>query len=565
MVKRSLVHVVLGLGALALGCGGNGSGAGGVGPGANGGSRGGTGGASGSDGIALAVEDTVPQDMATGIATDAAVSVQFDAALEGTTVTTTSFTVRGVDGAQLAGIVDAAGPNAIFTPDEPFALMGTYTAMLTTDIESVDGHTLRADHSWSFTTRDGAWGEPVAIEVDDTADATHPRVAVNGRGNAITVWRHGSSVGARRYVLGKGWEPTRVVHEGGSISPPEVAVASERHAIAVWNETQSGRSSVRASHHTPETLLNPNSGWDDAELLEFNDSTNTREPHVAMHPSGSAVAVWAQPDGAYDSIWANRFAPMNGWMGPELIETNNAGHAGRPRVAVDPLGNAVAVWIQRDGSRPDVWANRFTPQGGWGNAERIETDDGDAEAWPQVAVDFDGNAIAVWHQSDGSRSNAYANRFTSDAGWAGAEPIETGDGDAFLPRVALDSRGNAIAVWAQMGNVHRDIWASRFTPDASWGTPELLEINSAGSVGGTLVAVDPNGNAIAAWTQHDGSNHNLWANRYTPNAGWHGAELLERNDATTTSAHIAVSPKGSAVVVWGELMGPNNIWANHFE
>ena len=27
-----------------------------------------------------------------------------------------------------------------------------------------------------------------------------------------------------------------------------------------------------------------------------------------MHPSGSAVAVWAQPDGAYDSIWANRFA-----------------------------------------------------------------------------------------------------------------------------------------------------------------------------------------------------------------------------------------------------------------
>lgn len=49
------------------------------------------------------------------------------------------------------------------------------------------------------------------------------------------------------------------------------------------------------------------------------------------------------------------------------------------------------------------------------------------------------------------------------------------------------------------------------------------------------------------------------------NAGWHGAELLERNDATTTSAHIAVSPKGGAVVVWGELMGPNNIWANHFE
>lgn len=564
MAKHSLVHLVLGLCVLSLGCSGSESGAG---AGGAGGSNRGTGGSAGSNGVALSVEATVPGDMATDVATDTAVSLRFDAALDGSTVTGTSFTVRGVAGTPVAGVVtgDMNGPTAVFTPEEPLALMGTYTATATTDIKSIGGHTLRTNYSWSFTTVDGAWGEPVALEVDGTADASNPRVAVDSHGNAMAVWRQSSSVQARRYLLGTGWEPSRIVHQGGSIFPPEVAVASERTAMAVWNETQSGTSSVWASHYTPQTLLNPNSGWDDAEALEFNASTNTRDPHVAMHPNGDAVAVWVQPDGARDSVWANRYDPMNGWSGPELIESNQAGHAARPRVAIDPDGNAMAVWVQRDGSRPDIWANRFTPQNGWGTAKRIETEDGDAEAAPQVAVDLEGNATVVWHQISGPRTNAYANRFTPEGDWEDAEPIEVADGDAFVPQVAVDSNGNAIAVWSQMGDVHRDIWANRFSPDAGWGTPELLEIDSAGSASAAWVAVDPNGNAIAAWVQHDGSTPNLWANRYTPSGGWQGAVLLENRAARTTSAHVGVSPKGSAVVVWGELAGPNNIWANHFE
>lgn len=41
----------------------------------------------------------------------------------------------------------------------------------------------------------------------------------------------------------------------------------------------------------------------------------------------------------------------------------------------------------------------------------IETDDtGDAQ-FPQIAMDSSGNALAVWHQSDGTRFNIWANRF----------------------------------------------------------------------------------------------------------------------------------------------------------
>ena len=51
--------------------------------------------------------------------------------------------------------------------------------------------------------------------------------------------------------------------------------------------------------------------------------------------------------------------PGTGWGTPELIENADAGDAFSPRIAVDPQGNAVAVWKQSDGVRDNIWANRF--------------------------------------------------------------------------------------------------------------------------------------------------------------------------------------------------------------
>ena len=82
-------------------------------------------------------------------------------------------------------------------------------------------------------------------------------------------------------------------------------------------------------------------------------------------------------------------------------------------MAVDPSGNATTVWSQFDGIRYSVWSNRCTPGGGWGTAVLIETDVGYG-AYPQVAVDPSGNATAVWEQSDRivyDLHNIWSNRF----------------------------------------------------------------------------------------------------------------------------------------------------------
>lgn len=47
----------------------------------------------------------------------------------------------------------------------------------------------------------------------------------------------------------------------------------------------------------------------------------------------------------------------------------------------------------------------------WGIAALIETDNAGTAAGPQLAFDTNGNALAVWYQSDGTRSNIWSNRF----------------------------------------------------------------------------------------------------------------------------------------------------------
>ena len=52
-------------------------------------------------------------------------------------------------------------------------------------------------------------------------------------------------------------------------------------------------------------------------------------------------------------------ATLQAWGTAALIETDNAGDASRAQIAFDANGNALAVWQQYDGTRNNIWANRY--------------------------------------------------------------------------------------------------------------------------------------------------------------------------------------------------------------
>ncbi len=91
-----------------------------------------------------------------------------------------------------------------------------------------------------------------------------------------------------------------------------------------------------------------------------------------------------------------------------------------------------------------------TGAGGWDIAQLLETDNAGAAMNPQIAADKNGNAIAVWQQSDGVRYNIWASHYTTASGWAAPVKLEYDDNaDAINPKVAIDGAGNALVVWQQ--------------------------------------------------------------------------------------------------------------------
>ena len=352
------------------------------------------------------------------------------------------------------------------------------------------------------------WLTPIRIDSDNANSAASPQVAMDGNGNAVVVWMQNTEIWTNRYTAGVGWGTATIISTGGtSVAAPQISVVAGGDAVAIWQQLDSTQN-VWANRYLAGW------GWDTATTIS-DGMGNATVPQVATDTSGNAIAVWAQFDGIRDNIMANRYTTGGGWGTAALIESDNNGAAANPQVSIGADGNGMAVWQQSDGSRTNIWANRYTAAAGWDGATLIEHDDTAGATDPQVASDASGSAVAVWAQSDGMRTNIWANRYTADSGWDMATLIESdNNGDASFPQIAVGTNGNAVAVWQQSDVTRTNIWSNRYTAGGNWDTATLIDTDNTGAASLAQIAVGGNDQAAAVWEQSDGMHTNIQANLY---------------------------------------------------
>ena len=122
---------------------------------------------------ALTITTTVPADAATDVALNSNVVATFSEAMDDTTITTDSFTVKGLNETALIGTIvyDTASNSASFAPDRALTASTFYTATVKTTVQSVSGKVLAVDFIWSFTTGTTADTTPPTVLTTDPADA----------------------------------------------------------------------------------------------------------------------------------------------------------------------------------------------------------------------------------------------------------------------------------------------------------------------------------------------------------------------------------------------------------
>ncbi|MEN8243441.1 MAG: hypothetical protein ABFS43_00915 [Thermodesulfobacteriota bacterium] len=357
----------------------------------------------------------------------------------------------------------------------------------------------------------------------------------------------------------KSWKGANLIEaEAGDASGGKVAIAANGDAFAVWEQDDR----IYANRFDAASGT-----WDGAELIDAVDFT-PEGPYVAVDPNGNAFAVWAQYDGKSRNLYANRYdADTGSWEVAQEIDAGDY-NVRAPRIAVNTSGYAFAVWSESDSSTTNVCASRFdATTGTWGNAEKLESRIEPAYD-PRVAVDADGNAFAVWDQSDGANKRIYANRYDSASGmWEGATTIDGGGHDADWSQVAMDADGNAFTVWVQEEGVSYRIYANQY--DAASGTWEGAE--ATGAEGTYISEIDlamaPNGNVFVVWNLADSS---IYADRFDAATGtWDGTKAIGVGGEDAWTPNVAVDAKGNAMVVWYQydFFDPDyydNIYANRY-
>lgn len=403
-----------------------------------------------------------------------------------------------------------------------------------------------------------AWKGAKLLETKN-GDAHNPEIKFDDDGNAFVVWEQEdnggiSSIYANRYNSKKGWGGAVLLeNSNGRAFYPKIDTNHNGNAFVVWQQKNPGFFSIYSNRYVS------GSGWKQAVLVE-QKSEDALDPKIAFISYGEAMAVWSQHDKNGNSyINANHYYLGSGWDKPVLLNANSGNHSYQSKIAADSSGNAIAVWIQGY----SLYASRYTDSSGWSPIFSLENSNGDVEDI-QIASDNDGNAFVIWNQRKQSHygtTSIYVNRYSVGSGWSGAILLENSDKNAYNPQIAFDSDGNAIAVWKQYDkNGNCGIYASNYTLGDGWSKAVLIKGSNKGA-SNPHIALDNKGNAIAVWQQKDSSNHwSIYASRYVAGSGWGKITLLENGDGDAKNPKIDIDNNGNAIVVW-EQTDSNGHWS----
>ncbi len=351
-----------------------------------------------------------------------------------------------------------------------------------------------AEYTIQASTRSGvsgSWQPPVTIQKLGATTVTEPRpdLAVDAQGDAVVVWERAQAaevfVEASSKPVAHSWAVPETLSEvAEALHPPEVAIDAAGDATAVWEQHEAG-SVVIAESTRPA-----GSKWQMGVALSATGK-NANEPRVAVDAQGDAVAVWERPNEEGKELVeaATRSGSNGSWAKPAAL-MGYEGLQGEPagqQAAIDGQGRAVVTWSRLDAAAHDVVeaAVGRASTSSWQPPVALSSPAGLVEEAPQVGVDNAGAAVVVWEQWTATTKIIEAvSGLAASGSWGAPVALSAAGKEADEAQVALDSQGNAVAVWRRFDGASYIAEAAGF--DAAGPLFTLLRIPSAGTVGQPL-------------------------------------------------------------------------------
>ena len=178
---------------------------------------------------------------------------------------------------------------------------------------------------------------------------------------------------------------------------------------------------------------------------------------------------------------------------------------------------------------------------------------------PRVAVASDGTMAAAWARSDGITNRLYALARQPGGDLPDATVVSGDDAGVSFPDLAIGADGTAIAVWTAPAPdpLAALVRASLRPPGGAFGAP--VTVATVGLTGIPRVAVGPDGTAIVVWAQSDGSNDLVQASVRPPGGPFAPPVALSGSGQDAQTPQVSFAADGTAIAAWTRSDGANAI------
>ncbi len=337
-------------------------------------------------------------------------------------------------------------------------------------------------------------------------------------------------------------------------------------------------------------------GWQPSVNAETGDKA-AFATEVGVDAEGNAVGVWARHvSGLQWEIVASSRPRGGQWTVPVAISGDTrTGEILRSKVAVDPNGNAIAVWAARP---PEAWGNENvfkalwsasrSPGGAWGEPEEISVASGVSEF--DVVIDASGTATAIWHsfkEGDDDPPGSFVRAASRPLNGEWSDPDElSGPANGGNPQVAVNSAGDLTAVWTGVDPDNSVVRSKSRPAGGAWSITATDLSSDAGRASNAQITVAPDGNAIAAWSYSECINPEdcqayeectdpecregldvsrdfevQTAYRNESSGLWDAPALLwdDLEDEKTPEVALATDPQGDTTAIWSSFAPGGNV------
>jgi hypothetical protein len=340
----------------------------------------------------------------------------------------------------------------------------------------------------------------------------------------------------------------------GSATPaPQVALADSGEAVAIW-EDFSPSPGIRFS------IRPPGGTFGTVGSIGGNLGSLPQNPTLAGNAAGDVMALWMGNGGPTPAVHFARKASGGGFAaGSKIGGDPGEGSASDLDIAIDPAGNAIAVW-RNDEAGPGTrevlrWA--YAPAGQPFGTTRTLDDPGLNSFSPDVELDAQGRAVLTWlSTSAGNQTVRWSARpagpdtipFTAPQavpGQPGAGGFVTG------VQLAVDPAGRAVVTWKAEGSTVGVRYALR-PPAGAFGAATAMSGDpGSADAGRPAVAADGTGRVLAAWSSTDGSDTRLRYARAAPGAPFGPVQSLpDPPEGAGNQVAADLAPGGTGIVLW---------------